>query len=184
MGLREMQTLIFTFLFSVLLLRELMDMESIKERLQKIKCQHKERSKNLTQQHSDDKTSSSSAIQISSDSDGIKDTKMTTQSCGHPQPEEPIETEQRKRLKPWHSAVDVNSVQGRQHQTHLVSNTSTRAASLHTGQRNRAKSKTSRERTTSANSSSSSSNKIMVHDKSYTVLNILGKGGSSVVCYP
>ena len=157
-------------------------MDSIKERLQRMKYDNKERSKNLNQLNSDDKASSSSTIQTSSDSDGIKDTKMTVQSCGHPEPEEPIQTEQKKGLRQWRSQADVNSVKHQQQQIHQVS---PRASSAQAEHRYRAKSKPSRERKTSSTQSSSSTgttNKIRVHDKYYTVLNTLGKGGSSVVC--
>jgi hypothetical protein len=162
-------------------------MDPIKEKLQKMAQERKERSKDMRSQASSeidkDKASSSSTIQTSSsDSEGIKDTKVTILSCAgdgvkaNEKQQLPVEE---KKLKSWRSESEIKPLVNKQQIIRPPVSRRTRAPSAQPVNDHNAK-PPRRERTNS-NSNMNSNSEIIVNDKTYQRLNVLGKGGSSIV---
>jgi hypothetical protein len=178
-------------------------MDSIRENLLKLANERKERSKNY-------QNASLSSIQTaSSDSDGIKNTKTTTntnnssaaattesnklQSIKSADPV-PAQINNIKKMVKMRSESALNGADPAAVK-HMKLARSPSVQNIPTAQRRRERvvvtkrtassASTSRERSASGTSNASSTmpTKIKVKDKTYQMLNMLGKGGTSVVCF-
>lgn len=161
-------------------------MDTIKERLQKLKSSAKERSKYLSQSSELDKASCSSTIQTSSDSDGAKENKMTVSSYEQSQSSK-IESQhqQEKHLKSWKSESEINGVDKQQnlHSSQLQGNKPRERHKMMSPIPERAP---SGQRASSAQPSTKekqASRMFQINGRSYTLFNIIGRGGTSVVCF-